>query len=151
MDSAKRSSSPPKEAIPLPASAWDDIVEKLNQQGSLSLVNSPPTRRIYERRRYTKIVRCVLRMKQKEGPAAVYLVRSRNLSEGGLGFFFGSYMHPGTVCHFAIMGLDGQGQLVVGVVRWCRHVARTLHECGVQFDAPIQIESFLDPKTTPVD
>lgn len=108
-------------------------------------------RRIYERRRYTKIVRCVLRMKQQEGPAAVYLVRTRNLSEGGLGFFFGSYMHPGTVCHFAIMGLDGHGQIVAGTVRWCRHVARTLHECGVQFDSPIEVTRFLDPATTPVD
>ncbi|MEM8738795.1 MAG: PilZ domain-containing protein [Planctomycetota bacterium] len=144
-------SSFPKEAIPLPSSAWALIVQQLDEQGGRSMAESPPNRRIYERKRYSKTLRCIVRLKQSAGPAAVYQVHTRNLSAGGVGFFFGGYLHPGTACHLALMDREGRGHVLGGAMRWCRHVAKTLHECGVQFDQPIDVERFLDLATAESD
>ena len=141
----------PKEAVPLPDTAWQEIVQRLNEDGNRQMAELSSTRRLQERRRYCKVVRCVLRLKQGQSPPAIYMVHTRNLSEGGLGFFFGSYLHPGTQCHLAVMDLEGNGCIFAGAVRWCRHVGQTLHECGVQFEQHIDICRFLDPQTTPLD
>ncbi|MEL7089020.1 MAG: hypothetical protein AAGL98_11365, partial [Planctomycetota bacterium] len=68
-------SSLPRESIKLPESAWNAIVDTLNERGPAKLISSPPNRRVHERKRYTKVVRCVVRLKQNESPPATFVVR----------------------------------------------------------------------------
>lgn len=114
-------------------------------------MSSPPNRRIHERKRYTKIVRCVVRLKQDESPPTTFMVRTRNISVGGIGFFFNTYLHPGTRCHVAVLDRHDQGQILAGTLRWCRHVTKTIHECGVQFEENIEVERFVDLATAESD
>lgn len=143
--------SVPRESIQLPDKAWATIVQTLNEQGPIQLTNSPPNRRVHERKRYTKIVRCVVRLKQENSPPATYLVRTRNISVGGAGFFFNSYLHPGTQCHLALLDRNRNGQLIQATIRWCRHVVKNIHEVGVQFAEEIDLERYIDVENTESD
>ena len=71
------------------------------------------------------------------------LVSTRNLSAGGLSFMYGGFLHSGTLC--SIVLTDTQGELVklLGVVRSCRHVSKTLHEIGVQFTKKVDPARFV--------
>ncbi|MBB6428410.1 PilZ domain-containing protein [Algisphaera agarilytica] len=131
--------------------AWNSIVEKLNEHGSRALSQVDPNQGIHDRRRFTIVSRCVIRLKRDGNPASILQVRTRNLSQGGLAFFGGNYVFPETPCHLALMDREGNGQLISGRVRWCRHIDGNLHECGVEFDERIDVEQFLDPEVTPCD
>lgn len=142
----------PREAISIPYSAWDQIVNQLDQEGKRqhgSTGNASPQREA--RTRHTKVISCVLRIKQEGCPAAVFKVKTRNFSGGGLGFFFNQYLHGDTVCHFAVVNRHGVPSILEGEVRWCRHVSNNLHECGVQFSNPVDPNDFVDIADTPSD
>ena len=149
MSALPKPGAKPHEAISIPASAWDQIVNQLNQQGQRQYRDqgeAAPRRET--RTRYTQVVSCVLRLKQDNSPAAIFKVTTRNFSGGGLGFFFNQYLHPGTVCHFALADRHGVGRILEGTVRWCRHVSKNLHECGVQFAVPVDANDFVDAGPT---
>ncbi|MEM9418681.1 MAG: PilZ domain-containing protein [Planctomycetota bacterium] len=151
MGFAQNQIATPKESIQLSKSAWNSIVEKLNEHGSRALAKAAPNRDIQDRTRYTIVNRCVIRLKRQGNPASVLQVRTRNLSQGGLAFFGGNYIFPDTPCHVALVDLEGNGQLIAGTVKWCRHIDGNLHECGVEFDERINVEAFLNPESTPTD
>ena len=145
MNSNPAGSNLPRQAISLPDSAWKAIVDTLNTDGPERLIQAPPTnRRVHERKRYTSIAKCILRLQQDDSPPATYMVYTRNLSVGGAGFFFNTYLHPGTMCHLALLTRSKEGQIVGGTIRWCRHVAKNIHEVGMQFDHPIDLDRFVD-------
>lgn len=141
----------PREAIAIPAAAWNQIVERLDQQGKRQHDSQSDKADRENRTRHKRVVSCILRLQQNDSPAAVYKVTTRNLSGGGLGFFFNQYLHPGTSCYFALADRHGTGRVLQGTVRWCRHVSNTLHECGVQFDVPIDPDEFVDLELAEVD
>ena len=64
---------------------------------------------------------------------ARYLVTSRNLSAGGMSFLHGGFLHAGTACFVLLTDIEGEHVRVVGTVRSCRHVSKSLHEVGVEF------------------
>lgn len=72
-----------------------------------------------------------------------YLVRPRNISSGGLGFFHGAYLHVDTPCHIDLRTARGETVTVAARVVHCRHVTGQIHEVGAAFDTPIEVEPFL--------
>jgi len=135
----------------LPQAEWDQIVSTLTQRGSEELrkLTADPQRRIHQRKRYTKLVRCVVRIENTEGHPVIFHVKTRNISSGGLGFFFSGYLHPQTSCHFAVFDQHGHGQVIPAIIQWCRHLTKNIHECGAQFDEGIEIDAFVDTANTP--
>ncbi|MCC5828623.1 MAG: hypothetical protein JJU36_04170, partial [Phycisphaeraceae bacterium] len=80
------------------------------------------------------------------------LVRPRSLSRSGIGFLHGSFVYPGSPC-FVILKSRANGgsaangaEVVRGTVRHCRLIGGRIHEVGVKFDRPINLEDFLDPE-----
>lgn len=76
-----------------------------------------------------------------------YLVHSRNISTGGLGFVHHHQLHPGTRCTVALQPHVGPGLIVPARVAWCRDIPRlaedvTTHDVGVQFDHPLPVNPF---------
>ncbi|MEM7627740.1 MAG: PilZ domain-containing protein [Planctomycetota bacterium] len=149
MSALPKPTSAPRSAIAMPHSAWDQIVNRLDQQGQRQHRQQGDAQPKRESRiRYTKIISCVMRLKQDGSPPAVYKVTTRNFSSGGLGFFFNQYLHAGTVCHFAVVDRHGVGRILEGQVRWCRHVSSNVHECGVQFSIPMDPTDFVEVEPT---
>lgn len=63
-----------------------------------------------------------------------YQVRPIDLSELGMGFLHGSFVHPGTPTLALIKNLDGEFEQIAGRVAHCRLIEGRIHAVGMEFD-----------------
>ena len=93
---------------------------------------------------------CLVRL----GPAGpegtfqgTYQVSTRNISAGGVGFVHDRPLTRGTRATVALQPPAGPGVVLSGRVAWCREIHdftdRALHQVGVQFDQPVDIDPFV--------
>ncbi|MBB6429289.1 PilZ domain-containing protein [Algisphaera agarilytica] len=104
-----------------------------------------------EHARHAVSFRCMIRLAPPDNPDAdhgTYVVHSRNISTGGMGFVHDQELHTGTRCTVALQPMQGKGMIVPARVAWCRAIPReledlTTYDIGVQFDRPIDISPFV--------
>lgn len=82
------------------------------------------------------------------GGAGRFLVCSRNLSAGGIGFIHGGFLHPGSECSLLLRRHDGSPMALAGQVAHCRHLTGRYHEIGIQFSEKIDPEGVLGSTIT---
>ncbi|MCG8408464.1 MAG: response regulator [Phycisphaerales bacterium] len=72
---------------------------------------------------------------QQPGDAsfAPYYICPRNISEGGLSFIHGGFVHIGSKCLIHLITVRGTQDSIEGVVVSCRLLQQNLHEVGVRF------------------
>lgn len=126
---------------------WTSILDEVETHARMKSTDQDACKRPLPR--YQRLMRCIVRVNHPGGTPATYLVRTRNISEGGLGFFHGGYLHTDTPCLVLMQTMDKQSLVVQGRVAWCRLVQGRCHEVGVQFNKQIAVEPFL--KTLPTD
>lgn len=107
--------------------------------------NQPPKdiQRASERLMYGQGAAIVLSIEQYDGSEVTYLVRPRNLSDTGLGFLHGTFIYPGTP---ALATLKARGNLPIevrGQIIRCQLIQGRVHEIGMRFDQPIDVEQFV--------
>ncbi|MEM1027420.1 MAG: PilZ domain-containing protein [Planctomycetota bacterium] len=122
---------------------WETLIATL-EAGKGPTVPATRDRRDLDVKRYPHVRRVALRVIHTGGQKTSHLVRSRNLSVGGMGFIHLSFLYPGTVCHVALQTRHGESVALAGKVSWCRHVSGQSHEIGLRFDQLIQIDEFID-------
>lgn len=127
---------------------WSTLLARI-ERASIQRPHAGPDRRGDDRQRYPVNFRCILRLEgsEKRG-AGTFLVRTRNISRGGLGFVHHQTLVAGTRCTVALQGEDGQGRIMAGRVVWCQEVMQLevetpLFQVGVQFDQPIDLEPLM--------
>jgi len=104
-----------------------------------------------EHARHAISFRCMIRLappKNAEADHGTYVVHSRNISSGGLGFVHGQELHAGTRCTVALQPSTGQGVITPARVAWCRAIQCVAedvatYDVGVQFDRPIDVSPFV--------
>ncbi len=100
---------------------------------------SPPsgTERRQPRFRY-RVKTLVVHMNQPGFAAPVsYLVVGRNISDKGLAFLHGGYVHVSTRCLVQLVTSYGTWNEMAATVVRCRYVEGKVHEVAVQFDEEI--------------
>ena len=103
--------------------------------------NAPPSdARKCDRYGYTVREGLVL---QVEGATADFVVYPRRLSAEGISFLHGSFLYPGTTCALTLRTTDGEQVLAAGKVVHCRCVHGRIHEVGLLFGRPIEVENFV--------
>ncbi len=95
-------------------------------------------------RRRTNFMRMSVDVIQPGGTTGKYVVRSYDLSEGGVGFFTGNYVHASTRCRLGMTTVDGESVSIDGTIAHCRNIWGHIHFAGVQFDSPIDLSWFDD-------
>ncbi len=100
-------------------------------------------RRGQQRFSYHQDAKLICQMSQDLSSPMQIIVRCRNISVGGLGFLHGAYVHPGTRVVLTLISANKQGYRINGSIVRCRHLTKTVHEVGVAFDEPIDLESML--------
>ena len=90
-----------------------------------------------------------MRVEHPGGSVGYYKVEPINLSDGGLGFLHGAFMHIGTACVARMTTSDGEQVLIPGKVARCKCIRGTIHKIGVKFHRRIDINNFL--ATEPAD
>jgi len=71
-----------------------------------------------------------------------YLAPTRNLSEGGIAFLHGGFVHVGTRCAIQLIPTHGTWNNVVGTVMACNYLENNVHEVHVKFDHTIDLAEF---------
>lgn len=86
---------------------------------------------------------CVLHTQSTNGgPPSTYLATTRDLSDSGLSFLHGAYLHTGNKCVIQMTTIHGMWQNVPGEIVRCDYVASGVHEVGVRFLKPIDASEF---------
>ncbi|GJM24881.1 MAG: hypothetical protein DHS20C16_12960 [Phycisphaerae bacterium] len=93
-------------------------------------------------RRPTNFMRMTIDTVQPGGTIGRFIVRSYDLSEGGIGFFTGNYIHSSTRCKLGMTTVDGESLTIDGTIAHCQNVWGHVHFAGVKFDTPIELSWF---------
>lgn len=115
------------------------LVEDLERRGSQEVAGTHRQSRRWKMRSQRVIVTLVGQMGQRLN----ILVIPRNLSQGGMGFICGNYLHIGSSCFVTFRSLGGKGVVVQASVRRCKHVEGRLHEIGVEFGEQIDPRNYM--------
>ncbi len=133
-----------KSSLQLSEKQWEILIATL-EAGKGPTVPATRDRRDLDIKRYPHVRRVALRIVHSGGQKTSHLVRSRNLSVGGMGFIHLSFLYPDTPCHVALQTRHGESVALSGKVTWCRHLSGKSHEIGLRFDQLIQIDEFIEP------
>ena len=99
--------------------------------------------RLEDRLPYAESAGVMLTLNHPGGSIANYLVRPRNLSQRGVGFLHGNFVHVSSRCQVYLLRLDGRREPISGTVVRCCHIQGLVHEVGVRFDHSIDLGEFL--------
>ncbi len=78
------------------------------------------------------------------GEKTHFAAYARNISQDGLAFIHGAYIHAGITCTITIRSLKGNPVKIDAVVRRCSHIKGHLHDVGIQFERQIDPAAFID-------
>jgi len=109
-----------------------------------------PERRYQRRATHLAIMHLHLESAPRGEPDR-YLVRTRNLSDTGVGFIHSEAIPPGTRCQIALLDLEHQLVRRRGVVACSAECEERLHHVGLRFDEPINPTDFVMPEPPPPD
>lgn len=89
--------------------------------------------------RYPYRVKALVVHMQQPGSSIVvpYLVATRNISEGGLAFLHGGFVHPGTRCMAQLITTYGTWDDMPGEVIDCRYQQGNVHEVVMKFEREV--------------
>ncbi len=134
-----------KRSLQLTEAQWGTLIRTM-EGGRGPLVPATLDRRNLDMQRYKMVRRAALRVQHPAGNVTSHLVRTRNLSAGGLSILHGCFLYPRTMCHVALQTRHGESVAIAAAVQWCRHVSGKSHELGLCFSRMIQVDEFIDPK-----
>src|SRR3954466_1865053 len=78
-------------------------------------------RRIDQRLRFNQQALLFVQIRHPGGTAGNYLVRTRNISRTGIGFFHGGFVYSGTPCSVALRTTDKSIVTIEGKIVRCHH------------------------------
>jgi hypothetical protein len=110
-------------------------------------------RRKWPRVPYRATPRVAVIIENEQQGKRTYALIPRNISRMGLSLLHGKFVYDGTPCVAGLKALDGQLVPVRGKVMWCRLITGRIHEIGIRFEEPIELEDFVpgDEEPEPED
>ena len=113
------------------------------------ILRDGPSRRLHRRFPYHGPPRTTVIEAPGTGQITSHRVRIRNISEGGMAFLHGGFVHDGS--RIAIELENGRGRNVIlrGTVVQCRYLEASVHEICVSFDELIRPREF-EPTAIPL-
>ena len=115
------------------------LVDELNRKSQLQHVEVERRRTRYP----FNTGEVSVQVRHPNGAETTYRMLTRNLNSHGIGFILGRFVYLNTVCAIELPTLDHERITVTGKVVHCRHLSGVVHELGVAFDRPIEVENFI--------
>ena len=104
--------------------------------------------------RHLAVRRCLLRIDRGDAAPGIYIVRSRDISAGGIRIIHGGTLKPDTICCVIIESTTGQSTAAGGTIAWCNPVKGTdtpAYELGIRFYEPIDASPFAEQSDSAED
>ncbi len=127
----------------LSADEWQDALQSAKAQHNPAA--SRQEQRTTDQTRHQAIQRCLLRVDRGDTSPGIYIVRSRDISDGGIRIIHGGPLKPDTLCCVIIETNSGQTLAAGGTIAWCNPVKGTdipAYELGIRFYEPIDATPF---------
>ena len=137
MSDADREDRPCVDSLRLTVEQQAAILNELDRHARIS--QNRGSRR-EERVFYRDAKGILLAITQPDGTESPYLIRPRNISSTGLGFLHGGPLPLGTSCILTLPTADGDRLFVGARVAHCGPVSRGVHQIGLKFDEPIDVQ-----------
>jgi hypothetical protein len=122
-------------------------VDKALLRRVLDALDSNPCNFELNKRRHQRLPyrgrQVILRTRQAECDV-VFIVPTRNISQGGMSFLHGQMMYLDQPCTVDLATKDGSWLAVEGVVVRCRHIKGMIHEIGLKFSSLVNLEGLRD-------
>ncbi len=117
-----------------------EILDRLESEAALTASASggrAKTRYAYRRKGV------VFHLQQPGSNSSVpYLAPTRDLSDDGISFLHGGFVHVGTRCAIQLITTHGTWNNVVGTVKVCTYLESNVHEVNVDFDQTIDLAEY---------
>ena len=129
------------DTLKLTDAEWYACVNEMDRKASRAKVSKDQRR--HERLPYRNSLYVVIVLRNHDDRTQRFRVRTYDLSESGIGFLHGGYIHAGT--HVELMmqhSLTGLTK-IDATIRSCSHVKKTIHRVGAEFDDLIVLDDFL--------
>lgn len=142
MPRLKRSkeSAPCIDTLRISDAEWRQLADELDREAADA---NFAAQRAYERVPYRNMIRAVCEVDHPGGNRVKFVVRTRDLSASGVGFFHGQYLHPGSRCTIYLTCSQKGPQKLPGTVRRCEYLDGRVHQIGIQFDNLIEPSHYL--------
>ncbi len=132
----------------LSAEEWSRALETARAQRGQHPEHYDQDQRANNQPRHQAVRRCLLRIDRGEDASPdIYLVRSRDISDGGVRLLHGVAIEPDTICCIIIESTTGQSTAVGGTIAWCNPVKGSdtpAYELGIRFYEPIDASCFAE-------
>jgi len=86
--------------------------------------------------------RCMIRLGQQADHSGTFMVKLRDVSTTGLGFFSAQPFTPKSLCTVALQDGLGHGLVAAARIVWCRSLDEQHYDVGIQLDQPIHADWF---------
>ena len=120
---------------------WYECVSEMDRVAAQSASPSDPQQD--ERVPYRNSPHIMIEMRTHDGRQQLVKVRPYDLSESGIGFLNGAYMHVGTEIVLHLRHSEIGMTRIEATIRCCSHVKNTIHHVDADFKEPMQINEFL--------
>ncbi len=94
-------------------------------------------RRVHQRHPYKPPTPVRIEVEHAGGSTGYFVVFAHDISDGGVGFFHGGFLYPGSVCHVDLVASDSEQIRVTGKVARCVCIEGRVHFVGVAFEESI--------------
>lgn len=132
------------DTLKLSEAEWHEIAQHLDDAASKADAPTNTKKRRAKRERFAKRSLLIFRVAHPGGNEERYLVRSRNVSDTGLGFLHGGFLYPKSECVVVLQRKDRMYVEVPATVVRCRLITGKVHEVGIKFRNPIRCAEYLD-------
>lgn len=121
----------------------EEILRILGELDEIDPPSAAQERRSEPRRTWTGYPTVFLHIVHPDGQAGKFRAVARNITSRGLGVLHGSFLYPKSPCNVVLQNREGKLKLVPATVVRCRHVEGRVHELGLRFTLPIDLDRYV--------
>jgi PilZ domain len=116
---------------------WMSVLQNTERQARQTDFPNSDNQRQSPRLPAPQQMRCLIRLGIHADHAGTFMVKLRDVSATGLGFFSTQPFTPKSRCTVALQDGQGHGLVAAASIVWCKSIDEQLHDVGIQFDQPI--------------
>ncbi len=122
---------------------WMSVLENTERRARETHFPETDNQRQSPRLPAAQDARCLIRLDYHADYPGTFLVKLRDVSTTGLGFYSATPFTPKSRCTVALQDGQGHGLVSSASIVWCKSVDEQLHDIGIQFDQPINADWFV--------